>query len=99
LADVKSYAHTHYINTTVSCWHVLSNIRKQNKARGNLYKLNGRSTCATISKCSKFFCRALAFCNDLPITVFLLRNTVPWLSSHSSTCNKTRIQKNVNKNY
>jgi len=47
------------------------------KVDGNLRAVNACSTCATISKCSKFFCSALAFCNDLPTAVFLLRKTEP----------------------
>lgn len=46
-----------------------------------------RLTCATSSKSSWRFWRALALCRDLPTPVCLLRKASPWFSIQSITCN------------
>lgn len=47
-------------------------------------------TCATSSKSSCRFCRALARWRDFPTPVCLLRNASPWFSIQSSTCNENK---------
>ena len=49
-------------------------------------------TCATSSKSSCLFCRALALCKDFPTPVCLLRKASPWFSIQSSTLKRTHTQ-------
>lgn len=53
----------------------------------NLTGCSCRLTCATSSKSSWRFWRALALCRDLPTPVCLLRKASPWFSIQSITCN------------
>lgn len=53
----------------------------------NLIGCSCRLTCATSSKSSWRFWRALALCRDLPTPVCLLRKASPWFSIQSITCN------------